>query len=245
MEQVLIIISAVAAIAFWVGLFKPSWVGMPNRKKSALVYVLICLVANLFKGYLYPKQQTAEEVAATKERAVKVAEEEKSFKFSTVTLAQYQSKPVDERKKIITNYLASEDITDSAFTGFYNCMSEYTATKSEGLQVGLVIKWCADDYKKDPKSLDSRVNFDAFNSNFSGWDGSYRPLEKLIKENMNDDDSYKHVKTTYRVLMKGTPHAIVTTTFRGSNALGGIVKQEVVADVDIKTGEIINIIDPQ
>ncbi|MCR4903218.1 MAG: hypothetical protein K6A23_10180 [Butyrivibrio sp.] len=33
---------------------------------------------------------------------------------------------------------------------------------------------------------------------FSAWDGSHIELTKLIKENLNDEDSYKHIETTYR-----------------------------------------------
>ena len=32
---------------------------------------------------------------------------------------------------------------------------------------------------------------------FSLWDGSHKGLEKLIIRNLNDEDSYKHIETTY------------------------------------------------
>lgn len=242
MENVLVLVASIAAIAFWVGLIKPSWVGMPNRKKSSLVYLLICILVGGLKGYLYPTQQSPEEIAAAKEKSALAVREAKKFKYPTVTLGEYQAKPEKERKEIISGYLVSEDFKESAFTGFYNCLSEYAATKNDGLQIGMVLGWCTDDYKKDPKSLDTRTNFDTFFAQFSGWDGSYRPLEKSIKESMNDEDSYKHIKTTYRVLMKGTPHAIVSTTFSGTNAYAARVKQTISADVDIKSGQIITIL---
>lgn len=34
-------------------------------------------------------------------------------------------------------------------------------------------------------------------SQFSAWDGSHRNLERIIKEAMNDPDSYDHVETVY------------------------------------------------
>jgi hypothetical protein len=71
------------------------------------------------------------------------------------------------------------------------------------------------------QSLNNKINLDAFQGNFSGWDGSYRPLEKLIKSNMNDDSSYKHVSTVYHLILNKDPHAVVKTTFRGTNAYGG------------------------
>ena len=55
---------------------------------------------------------------------------------------------------------------------------------------------------------------------FSSWDGSHRKVERAIKENMNDPDSYKHVSTTYQRTNTGL---VVLTTYRGKNAFGGVV----------------------
>ncbi|MFB2853507.1 DUF4875 domain-containing protein [Aeromonas allosaccharophila] len=75
-------------------------------------------------------------------------------------------------------------------------------------------------------------------SQFSAWDGSHRTLERAIKKSMNDPDSYEHVETTYRDLGDSL---IVSTTFRGKNGFGGVVKNTVVAQVDLD-GNILNII---
>ncbi|MEW6117320.1 MAG: hypothetical protein AB1553_10525 [Nitrospirota bacterium] len=73
---------------------------------------------------------------------------------------------------------------------------------------------------------------------FSAWDGSHRGLEKIIKESMNDPDSYKHEETVY--WDKGD-YLIVKTTFRGKNAFGGVVKNWVMAKADLD-GNIIEVI---
>lgn len=75
-------------------------------------------------------------------------------------------------------------------------------------------------------------------SQFSSWDGSHIQLTKMIKETMNDPDSYKHDKTVY--WDKGD-HIIVKTIFRGRNAFGGIVKNSVRAKFDLN-GQIIDIL---
>ncbi|WP_204230881.1 PH domain-containing protein [Aeromonas salmonicida] len=75
-------------------------------------------------------------------------------------------------------------------------------------------------------------------SQFSPWDGSHRALERAIKKSMNDPDSYEHVKTTYNDLGDSL---IVSTTFRGKNGFGGVVKNTVVAQVDLD-GNILEII---
>lgn len=65
---------------------------------------------------------------------------------------------------------------------------------------------------------------------FSGWDGSHRNFERMIKNAMNDPDSYEHVETRYRDMGKTIR---VYCTFRGKNAFGGIVKNTKVADFDL------------
>ena len=74
--------------------------------------------------------------------------------------------------------------------------------------------------------------------NFSAWDGSHRGLTELIKKSMNDPASYDHVETVY--WDKGE-HLVVKTTFRGKNAFGGVVKNWVMAKVDLN-GNVIEVI---
>ena len=64
---------------------------------------------------------------------------------------------------------------------------------------------------------------------FSVWDGSHYAVTKVIKDSMNDPKSYEHVETRY---VDGGDHLIVTTTFRGQNAFGGVVKNSVMVKVD-------------
>ncbi len=73
---------------------------------------------------------------------------------------------------------------------------------------------------------------------FSSWDGSHKQLEKFIKQNMHDPDSYEHVKTTYIDTGKAL---IIETTYRGKNGFGGLVinKTNAMADYDGNVTEII------
>lgn len=73
---------------------------------------------------------------------------------------------------------------------------------------------------------------------FDGWDGSHIELTKIIKASMNDPDSYKHVETKYGD--KGD-YIIVSTTFRGKNAFGGVITNWIMAkcSLDGKVQEII------
>ena len=74
---------------------------------------------------------------------------------------------------------------------------------------------------------------------FSAWDGSHRNLERLVKQTMNDPDSYDHVKTVYWDMGN---HLVAKTTFRGKNAFGGVVVNWVKAKVDMD-GNIIEIME--
>ena len=74
---------------------------------------------------------------------------------------------------------------------------------------------------------------------FSAWDGSHSGLTKVIKEAMNDPKSYEHADTKYRDM---GDHLIVTTTYRGKNAFGGVVKNWVQAKTDLD-GNVLKIID--
>jgi len=62
---------------------------------------------------------------------------------------------------------------------------------------------------------------------FNPWDGSHIELTRLIKESMNDPDSYSHVETIY---YDHDSVLLVKTTFRGRNGFGGIVKQTILAE---------------
>lgn len=66
---------------------------------------------------------------------------------------------------------------------------------------------------------------------FSGWSGAHYTFERMIKNAMNDPDSYDHVETKY--IDKGS-YIRVFCTFRGKNGFGGTVKNTKVADFTIK-----------
>lgn len=66
---------------------------------------------------------------------------------------------------------------------------------------------------------------------FGGWDGAHRNLEAHVKASMNDPDSYDHVKTEF---LDDGEFVRIKMKFRGTNAFGGKVLNEVlgVANID-------------
>lgn len=73
---------------------------------------------------------------------------------------------------------------------------------------------------------------------FSSWDGSHRKIVKYLKENMNDEDSFKHISTVY---YDEKDAILVITKFSGKNGFGGTVKQTFTARTDIE-GNIIEVV---
>lgn len=242
MDTVIAFLSLALFIAFIVGLIKPSWVRMPNRKRSSAIYLGGSLALSVVGSVLWPTEKNV-----TPEKTDKVAVEEKAvpetFGYADKTLKEYRNESKEDRHEIVKKYVEFKNVPASATDAFYACMSEFSFTKDDELKLGEVLGWCFNNFKSDPTSLDSKINLDTFKSKFSGWDGSYRPLEKLIKSGMNDDSSYKHVETVYHLVLNKDPHAIVKTTFRGTNAYGGVVKQTVAVRVNVRTGEIESVID--
>lgn len=92
--------------------------------------------------------------------------------------------------------------------------------------------------EKQRKARITAARKERIESQFSAWNGAHRNLERLIKESMNDPDSFKHAETVY--WDKGD-HLIVKTTFRGRNAFGGMVINSVTAKVNLD-GQILEII---
>jgi len=88
---------------------------------------------------------------------------------------------------------------------------------------------------KTPKELRKQ----RIEKQFSPWDGSHIQLTKLIKQHMNDPDSFKHDSTSYWDM---GDHLVVITHFRGRNAYGGMVRHWVKAKVDLD-GKVLQIIE--
>ncbi|CDH34521.1 zinc ribbon domain-containing protein [Xenorhabdus bovienii] len=206
-----------------------------------IVFIIICAAIYYFVS-------GDKKVPSTGEITVKaeVKETPKPFKYADMTLKEYRNEVKHEREKIVSNYKSYKNlyITNAEVNNFYNCLSEMSYTKSDELKLGEVLEWCYADYSKNPSSFAKYINFDNYKSKFSSWDGSYRPLTKIIKENMHDESTYKHHDTTTRRVRSSDNklYAIIKTTFSGTNLYGAMVKQSLTAKVDIKTGEIIELV---
>ncbi|AER31191.1 hypothetical protein [Pantoea ananatis] len=237
MDKVLIIFSFAFFVLFLVGLIKPSVVKMKDRKKASLVYFGLGFVSLIAGASMLPDPD--------KRNALEKSEgvQQRQFQYNDLKLSEYRIKDKDERHAVVTNFINSKSMNNNGLNNMYACLSEYSMTKSGDLPLGTVLDWCYKEFERAPSELSKKVNFDHFQSNISAWDASYRPLEKLIKDSMNDESSYEHVSTTYSFILNDNPHAVVKTSFRGKNGYGAVVKNTVTARVNIQTGEVEKITD--
>ncbi|MEC5345056.1 hypothetical protein ABRZ24_20910 [Brenneria populi] len=240
MDNLLALISVAAFIAFLIGLVKPKLVLMPSRGRSCATYAAAFFIPAVIGSTFFPTKKIVAETTDTK---VSNSVAPAKFEYADLSLSDYRNKPQTTRHDIIDEYVKFKGIDVNSADSFYSCMSENSLQKSGELSLDTVLDWCYSEYENTPDMLAKRINLDAFQKNFSGWDGSYRPLEKLIKKSMNDDSSYKHVETFSRIVLGKDPHGIVKTTFKGKNAYGAVVKEQVSARVDLKTGDIVSIIE--
>lgn len=96
-----------------------------------------------------------------------------------------------------------------------------------------------EEAEKKKLEEEAKARTEMIEKQFSAWDGSHIKLTRLIKDSMNDPDSYEHVETKYWDMKD---HLIINATFRGKNAFGGVVKNTVKAKVSLD-GENIEILE--
>ncbi len=101
-------------------------------------------------------------------------------------------------------------------------------------------------------------NRDWIESQFSAFDGSNITMNRLIKNNMNDESSFKHIETSYveiysedvrdriNSMIANIGYSVnlnagdlyITTTFSGKNAFGGTVKNTAIGIIRYGTGNV-------
>ncbi len=92
--------------------------------------------------------------------------------------------------------------------------------------------------EQEEENLKMQKRKEEVSKQFSNWDGSHSNLKNLIKQNMHDPKSFKHVETTYKD--KGE-YIFVRMTYRGKNPLGATVLNTVEAKVDFN-GNVLSIL---
>lgn len=97
----------------------------------------------------------------------------------------------------------------------------------------------AAEAERERQATEDAAREERIKRQFSGWDGSHRNLEKLIKTALNDPDSYDHVETN---VWDNKRSIRIKTKYRANNAFGAKVLNCVTADYSID-GELIKIVE--
>src|SRR5574343_1183699 len=149
----------------------------------------------------------------------------------------YQAQQKAERNKALLAQLKTTPEND--YTALRNIYQELNSldrnNDAYATKLNFYTKKAAEEEQK--KALAAERD-KLISAQFSQWDGAHHGLERFIKENMNDPDSYDHVRTVY--WDKGD-YLIVKTTFRGNNAFGGKVLNSVKAEVSLD-GKVLRVL---
>ena len=95
--------------------------------------------------------------------------------------------------------------------------------------------------KEEKEALVAKERTETIEKGFSSWDGSHIKLTEIIKEHMNDEKSYEHVKTLY---WDNGDYITVKATFRGANAFGAKVLSTVTAKCSFD-GDVLEVIEQE
>lgn len=210
------------------------------------VFVFFFVVGmSLAVGIIEPAKTTNKQQNVTQAAEEQQPVNEKpEFEYEKMTLAQYMAESKGDRREIAEEFVDINEFPESAEVLFHKCFSYMSRNKSNELTIGKIAEWCLHDYNNDQKAMARYVDYDAFESQFSPLDGMHYKSSAFIETNMNDPDSFDHIETRYRLVVTDKErHAITYTTFRGRNGFGGMVKQTIVLQTNIETGDVIQVIE--
>ncbi|MFA6941684.1 MAG: hypothetical protein WCQ54_12025 [Clostridiaceae bacterium] len=142
-----------------------------------------------------------------------------------------------EQKEFVTKLTVLVS-AEKKITDLQAAADKALAEKAAENKKALEEKALAEKAAENKKALAEKAAADYkewISNQFSAWDGSHIYLVKLVKENLNDPSSFKHVNTVY--WDKGN-YLIVKMTYRANNAFGALILQNVTAKSDYKTDTI-------
>jgi hypothetical protein len=147
---------------------------------------------------------------------------------------------VDKENKITSNKsiieyskTGSEEYTNETIPSLEKLINkDIVSSQKDKLAMAEVKRKGMEAYNKRAKKFED----DCLNP----WNGSHILFSKMIKEQTNDPDSFKHVNTTYR-LFKG--YAVVNMTFRGKNKFNATVTNKLSAKISLNNCSVLEIFD--
>lgn len=147
------------------------------------------------------------------------AQAKRDQRISTL-LSQSKNLQVHQYTDAIKIYTELSSL-DPQNPSYKKTLDRFTKAKTDSDELARKAAAAAEEKAKRTKKIEAQ---------FSGWDGSHYTFERMIKNAMNDPDSYDHIETRYKDLGSNVR---VYTKFRGKNAFGGLVVNTKIADFDL------------
>lgn len=83
-----------------------------------------------------------------------------------------------------------------------NIMGTFGDNEIESMNVDSIFLSISPELIREDRSLAKAESHNKWvNKQFSSWDGSHKAMKELIQKNLNDEKSFKHIETTYRVIV--------------------------------------------
>jgi len=232
--------------------------GLVAALAAFMAALIVMAIAGLIKP-MEPVELTPAQAEQVKERQAERAQQDaerdarkagRAFEASKdKTLKEIAETGPAKARTFAESYAAMNGVDEASREAFYLCVGDYIGSKDGQLKAGDVLGWCLNDFKHDPARFvaeKSRYDYFKVRSQFSAWDGSSYKVDAFIKSTMENPDSYKHVSTRHRVRVDPTEtFVLVDTTFRGTNAFGGVVTNQVRLKVDPATGDVLDVLHAQ
>lgn len=142
-----------------------------------------------------------------------------------------------ELQGIAYSFTQDKKVLDTYKNTMYDCIGYTIYNTDEEASFNTSLQTCKNDY--DQGRTEIYFNHVWLVQDFSHWNGSYLPLERIIQKGIKEPKSYEHLKTTHTMHFEDErPHMFVSIDFRAANIGGYMLNRTMSVKVDAKTKEL-------
>jgi hypothetical protein len=221
----------IMAIPFFIFNLIPA---IKTKKNEPILATVIAAFVFIAGTNMLPKTSSSTAVATNTSKPVQTV---KATQTPTPTATPKPTLSPEDQAKADAEAKATAERTAAEKAAVEKAAAEKAAADKLAAEKAAAEKAAADKIAAEKAAAEkAKADYQTWIKNqFSAWDGSHIYLVELIKKNLNDDKSFRHVETTY--VDKGD-YLIVKMTYRASNSFGATILQNVTAKADYKTNMI-------
>ncbi len=140
-------------------------------------------------------------------------------------------------KGMAQSFSNDNNIKKEYINTMYDCLGSLIYTQKADALFQATLEMCKNDYIANKNN--TYYNESWLRKEFSPWNGSYRPLEKIIQKYTKEAKSYEHLNTNSTMnFTDKRPHMLISIDFRAANIGGYMLNRTMEAKVDAKTKEM-------